>query len=569
MPKGPFLNPNGASTSVQSLFQDAVAMHQQGQLVSAQMLYESVLHKQPRNADALHLLGLIALQVKDYHKAADSIAKAIKANPSNAVYYLNQGIALKELHQFDAAVASYDRAIALQPHYAAAHYSRGNVLKELKRLDEAVVSYDKAVALQPHDVLAHSNRGLALQELKQLDAALASFDRAIAIDPSFAEGYLNKSIALRHLQRLEDALVSNAAAIALQPHNALAHSNHGLALHALNQLDAAVASFDNAIAIDPSFAEAHFNKSLSLLLGGAFEQGWVEYEWRWKRKESLLTNRQFSQPRWTGTQSLEGKTVLLYSEQGLGDSLQFCRYAQSVAALGAHVILEVQQPLLGVLQGVEGVHHLVAVGSQIPPFDYQCPLLSLPAAFKTNACNMIAARGYLRANDAVVAKWSERLGKKMKPRVGIVWSGNAAHSNDHNRSLDLERMLAQFPADVELVSLQKELREADASTLESNPHVRHFGADLQDFSDTAALCGLMDVVICVDTSVAHLSAALGMPTWILLPFNPDWRWLLHGSESPWYASVKLFRQRHHGDWTSVFSELRSDLAKLPGVCVGQ
>lgn len=565
MPKGPSLKPNGASTSVQSMFQDAVAMHQRGQLVSAQMLYESILHKQPRNADALHLSGLIALQLKDYQKAADLIAKAIKANPGNAVYYLNQGIALKELLQFDAAVASYDRAIALQPHYAAAHYSRGNALKDLKRLDEAVVSYDKAVALQSNDVLAHSNRGLALLELKQFDAALASFDRAIAIDPGFAEGYLNKSIALRHLQRLDDALASNATAIALQPHNALAHSNHGLALHALNQLDAAVASFDNAIAIDPSFAEAHFNKSLSLLLGGVFEQGWEEYEWRWKRKESLLTNRQFVQPRWTGAQCLEGKTILLYSEQGLGDSLQFCRYAQSVAALGAHVIMEVQQPLLGVLQGLEGVRDLVPVGSHLPPFDFQCPLLSLPAAFKTNGCNMVNAQGYLRAEEAKVAQWSERLGNKMKPRVGIVWSGNTAHSNDQNRSLNLETMLAQFPANVELVSLQKELREADASTLESHSYVRHFGADLQDFSDTAALCSLMDVVICVDTSVAHLSAALGLSTWILLPFNPDWRWLLNGTESPWYASAKLFRQRQHGDWTSVFSDVRSDLATLPGL----
>lgn len=551
------------------MLQEAMALHQQGQLMPAQMLYEGVLRKQPRNADALHLSGLIALQFKEHQKAVDLIAKAIKANPGNAVYHLNQGIALKELRQLAAAVASYDRAIALQPGYAAAHYSRGNALKDLKRLDEAVASYDKAVALQPNDVLAHSNRGLALQELKQLEAAVASFDRAIAIDAGFAEGYLNKSIALRYLQRLDDALASNAKAIALQPHNALAHSNHGLALHELNLLDDAVASFNKAIAIDPDFAEGRFNKSLSLLLGGAFDQGWVDYEWRWKRKEAIPTNRQFIQPRWTGTQPLEGKTVLLYSEQGLGDSLQFCRYAQTVAALGAHVILEVQPSLIGVLQGLEGVHELIATGTEIPSFDYQCPLLSLPAAFKTNTSNIAGARGYLRTDDAAQAKWSERLGKKIKPRVGLVWSGNAAHSNDHNRSLTLAQMLASLPLDVEFVSLQKELRAVDQATLENHPKVLHFGEDLRDFSDTAALSSLMDVVISVDTSVAHLTAALGLPTWILLPFSPDWRWMLNRTDSPWYASVTLYRQKAHGDWAQALSEIGADLAALTGTVSGQ
>lgn len=562
MPSGPFLQPNRISTSVQAMFQEAMALHQQGQLVPAQLLYENVLHKQPRHADALHLLGLIALQFKEHQKAADCIAKAIKANPGNAVYYLNQGIALKELRQFAAAVASYDRAIALQPGYAAAYYSRGNAFKDLRRLDEAVVSYDKAIALQPNNVLAHSNRGLALQEFNQLDAAVASFDKAIAVDPNFAEGYLNKSIALRYLMRLDEALACNDKAIALQPHNAVAHSNRGLALQELNQLDAAVVSFDKAIAVDPSFADSYFNKSLALLLAGDFEKGWVTYEWRWKRQLAVHTNRQFLQPRWTGEQPLEGKKILLYCEQGLGDSLQFCRYARSVAALGAHVIMEVPQSLIGVLQGLDGVHDLIAAGTEMPRFDYQCPLLSLPAAFKTDISNIVDGHGYLRADTATVAKWSERLGKKIKPRVGIVWSGNTAHSNDHNRSLTLEKMLAQISIDVEVVSLQKELRAVDQATLERNPQLRHFGDDLHDFSDTAALCSLMDVVISVDTSVAHLSAALGLRTWILLPFSPDWRWLLNRTDSPWYASVTLYRQAVPGDWTRAFEMLRKNLINL-------
>lgn len=562
MQSGPIQQPNKTSTSVQAMFQEAMVLHQHGQLLPAQLLYQNVLLKQPRHADALHLSGLIALQFKEYQKAADLIAKAIKANPGNAVYYLNQGIALKELRQFVAAVSSYDKAIALQPNYAAAYYSRGNALKDLKRLNDAVVSYGKAIALQPNDVLAHSNRGLALQELNQLDDAVASFDKAISIDPGFAEGYLNKSIALRVLMRLDEALASNDKAIALQPQNAVAHSNRGLVLQELNQLDAAVMSFDKAISIDPEFADSYFNKSLALLLGGDFAKGWILYEWRWKRQLVISKTRQFAQPRWTGEQSLVGKVILLYSEQGLGDSLQFCRYARSVAALGARVIMEVPQSLIGVLQRLDGVHDLIAAGTEIPNFDYQCPLLSLPAAFKTNTGNIVDANGYLRTDTATVAKWSEFLGKKTKTRVGIVWSGNTAHSNDHNRSLTLAQMLAQIPIEAEIVSLQKELRTVDQATLEGNPRLRHFGENLHDFSDTAALCSLMDVVISVDTSVAHLSAALGLRTWILLPFSPDWRWLLNRTDSPWYTSVTLYRQDAPGDWTGAFEMLNKNLRDL-------
>ena len=539
-----------------------MALHQCGQLLQAQLLYEKILHAQPQNADALHLSGLIAWQLKDHQKAADLIAKAICVNPGNPAYHLNLGIAMKELRQFSAAVSSYDNALAVQPAYAAAHYSRGNALCDLKCFDEAVASYDKAIALQPNDVFAHLNRGLALQELNQLDAAIGSFDQALAIDPNFAEAYLNKSIALRRLMRLDEAMAANDKAIALQPLNPLAHSNRGLALHERNQLGAAVDAFDRAIAIDPAYADAYFHKSLSLLLAGNFSAGWDYYEWRWKRKSAVATGRSFIQPLWTGSESLQGKTILLYGEQGLGDSLQFCRYAKSVSDLGAHVILEVQQPVVGVLQGLDGVHHLIAAGTELPPFDYQCPLLSLPQVFKTDAGNIASTHAYLQTDAAAVAKWTGRMGEKTKPRVGLVWSGNGAHSNDHNRSLNLAHMLAHLPVGVEFVSLQKELRPADQATLESNPHILHFGEDLNDFSDTAALCSLMDVVVSVDTSVAHLSAALGQRTWILLPFSPDWRWLLNRTDSPWYASVALYRQQAPGDWTTAFEMLKKDIQNL-------
>ncbi len=507
------------------LLQQAVALHQNGQLAQAQAIYLDILKSQPKHFDALHLLGVIALHTKNYQSAVDLIDKAIETYPSNANAYYNRGNALKELKQLDAAVASYDQAIRLKPDYADAYYNRGGILKELKQLDAAVASYDQVINLNPGYADAYYNRGNILKELKQLDAAVASYDQAIRLKPDYTDAYYNRGIALGELR----------------------------------QLDAAVANYDQVISLNPDYADAYWNKALVLLVNGDFEKGWEFYEWRWKRDAFSSPKRNFPQPLWLGVEALQNKTILLHSEQGLGDTLQFCRYAQLVAALGARVILEVERPLINLLRGMSCISELVEKGTTLPAFDYHCPLLSLPLAFKTNLNTVPASSGYLNSDKAKVENWQATLGAQTKLRVGIVWSGSTGHENDANRSLLLSDLIAYLPQDVEYVSLQKELRDVDKETLQANPRIKHFGSELKDFTDTAALCELMDIVISVDTSVAHLSGALGRPTWILLPYKPDWRWLLDGADSPWYSSVKLFRQDSSCNWDSALKSVKADL----------
>jgi hypothetical protein len=315
----------------------------------------------------------------------------------------------------------------------------------------------------------------------------------------------------------------------------------------------------------PGYAEAHYNKSHALLLLGEFDKGWGLCEgWRWKVEELIKAGggkRNFSQISWHGQKSLAGKTILLYSEQGYGDTIQFCRYVKLVANLGARVILEIQtESLRGLLSDLEGVAQLVK-GNELPDFDFQCSLLSLPLAFKTNIKTIPASASYLNSDAINVAQWKTRLGEKAKPRIGLAWSGNTAHKNDNNRSFPLSSLVKHIPTGFQYVSLQKEVRDVDKPTLQARPDILNFANELNDFSDTAALCELMDIVISVDTSVAHLAAALGKPTWILLPFMPDWRWLLDRTDTPWYPSAKLYRQEAAGDWNGVFERVGADLTR--------
>ena len=447
---------------VQVRLQKAMALHQSGQLAQAKTLYEGILATQPRNADALSLLAIVATQTGDHALALETINKAIKINPANAGYYLNRGAAQKELKLLTEAVASFDKAIALKPDYAE----------------------------------AYSNRGIVQKELKQIDAAIASLDRAIALKPAHAEAYWNKAIAL--------------------------------------------------------------------LVSGNFEQGWPLYEWRWNLNDPNFVRRNYPQPVWLGDESVQGKTVFLYGEQGLGDTLQLCRYARLVKDRGARVVMEVPLALKPLLQGLDGIDEWVLTNTPPPGFDYHCPLLSLPLALKTTLSDIPGQTPYLHSDAALQAQWAQRLGPKTAPRVGLVWSGNPVHKNDHNRSIPLERLLAHLPPGLEYVSLQKDPREADKATLQARPDVLHLGDELQHYADTAALCAQMDVVLSVDTSVAHLSAGLGRTTWILLPYNPDWRWLHDRSDSPWYPSATLYRQPRAGDWSGALQQVQQHLAVLAG-----
>jgi tetratricopeptide (TPR) repeat protein len=432
-----------------------------------------------------------------------------------------------------------------------------------KDFGRAIPLYDQAIGLDPARAEPYYKRANALRDIGHMDVALASYDQAIERKPDYAFAYCNRGVVLHSLGSLDAALSSLDAAIGLEANDAFAHYNRALVLQDGHRWEEAVASYDRAIAINPEFADAQYNRSMAALFRGDFARGWPGFEWRWKNAQRLSIGalRNFQQPLWLGQESIAGKRLLLHKEGGLGDTLQFCRYAKLAAARGASVILEVQAPLLGLLANLEGVSQLVASGSALPPFDSHCPLMSLPLAFNTTLDTIPACRKYLSSDAAKVAAWRERLGEPTRPRVGLVWSGNPNNPIDARRSLRLADWLPHLPAEFHYFCLQRELREDDAAVLDSSAIIFSYDDDLLDFPNTAALCECLDVVISVDTSPAHLSGALGQRTWLLLPFTPDWRWMRDRDDCPWYPTMRLYRQKAAGDWNEVFSRVAADLQR--------
>jgi tetratricopeptide (TPR) repeat protein len=543
--------------------QQAIALHRLGRLSEAQAIYEEILGIEPRHFDALHLSGLIAARTGNPGKAAALFGKAVEIDPGHAAVFFNRGNALCDLEQWETALASYDRAIALKPDHADAHYNRGSVLSKLRQPGAALASFDRAIEINPRFAAAHFNRGNLLQELEQWDAALASYARAIESNPLFAEAYANRGALYSRLDQIEAALASYEQAIAINAGYAEAYCNRGLLLQEVKEWDAALASCDKAISLRADYAEAYVNRSFVRLLRADFDNGWADYEWRWKEKNgpNSADTRRFREPRWCGQEFTAGAAILVFCEQGLGDTLQFCRYVKNLSQLGFRVVLEVQPPLAGLLANLEGASQVLARGSALPCFDWQCPLMSLPLALKTNAHSIPAAKRYLDVDPAKLVRWQAALGPKTKPRVGLMWSGSPKNRRDRHRSIGLAELLRQLPVELQYVSLQKELRETDPQVLRSYPGIMDFADEQAGFSDAAALCDCMDLVISVDTSVAHLSAALGTETWILLPFSADWRWQLDRDDSPWYPAAKLYRQERVGDWNGVLERVSGDLRR--------
>jgi Flp pilus assembly protein TadD len=439
-----------------------------------------------------------------------------------------KAIAAAETHAFDRALEYYDQAIAVDPSRAEPHYKRANALRNVGRLEEAIAGYDDAIARKPDYAYAYCNRGVVQKSLGMFEAALASFDKAAALDPTDTLVPYNRALLLQEQGRWEEAL----------------------------------GSYDQAIAIDPGHADAHFNRAMAQLFRGDFANGWRGFEWRWKNAARLGIGApsSFSEPLWLGEQPLAGKRLLLQSEQGLGDTLQFCRYATLCAVQGATVILEVQPALVELLRTLQGVSQVIAKGTPLPAFDYHCPLLSLPLAFGTTLDTIPAAPKYLSTDAVKVAQWREALGARSRPRVGLVWSGNPNNLIDTRRSIPLSQWVPHLPREFHYFCLQNEVRAADQATLAAHPFIMSVG-DFPNFASTASFCECLDIVVCVDTSVAHLCAALGQRTWMLLPCVPDWRWMRDREDSPWYPSMRLYRQSVAGDWEGVFRRVASDLRR--------
>ena len=503
-------------------------------------------------------LGLQALNRPA--EALVAIDRAIALKPGFAEAHYNRGIVLQDLKRPADALAAYDKAIALKPNFPEAHYNRGRALEHLARPTEALTAYNRAIELNPFFAEAYTARGNILQDLRQLEEALVSHDRAIALKPDFPEAHSNRGNVLMYLMRPAEALASCDKAITLKPDFPEAYNNRGNILQDLRRFEEALLAYDKSIALKPDFVEAHNNKSFLLLLMGRFEQGWREHEWRKKRSNPVAADSH-PQPLWLGAENITGKTLFIWCEQGFGDTIQFCRYAKLLEARGARIILSVQESLLALLKHISPTIEVIDSSRTPTDFDYHCPLMSLPLAFGTTLETIPTGPAYLKADPDLRSAWEARLPPKTKRRIGVIWSGSTTH-NIYNRSMPLETFLALPGPDADWVCLQKEISEKDISLLQQDGRIVFFGDDLRDFSDTAALLDLMDLVITIDTSIAHLAGAMGKPVWVLLPYSADWRWLLDRTDTPWYPSARLVRQRELGNWAALIEEVKSELKTI-------
>lgn len=554
----PSKSPTPAARDVPGRFAAALSAHQRGALGEAISGYREVLAANPDHVDALGNLAVAQQALGRPEEAVETLRRAIALRPDLAELHVNLGAALKALGRLDEARDVLEHAIRLRPDFAQAHITLGNVERAAGDAQAALVAYERAVKIAPGSAAALSNQGLALKDLGRRDEAITRFRAALTANPGAAELHYNFGNTLRETGALDEAAEALARAVALDPRHKQALTNLGVTLRDLGRIDDALDAFDRAIALDADYADAHWNRALACLLAGDFERGWPAYEWRWRA--TGMQPRPFEQPLWDGA-PLDGRTILLHAEQGLGDTIHFIRYAPMVAARGGRVIVECQAPLVRLVETCAGIQRVMARGESLPTFDVHAPLMSLPGLFGTRLDTIPAAVPYLAPPQDGKRELATAIdAASLRRKLGIVWAGNPDHNNDRNRSIApaLFADLAKRP-DVALFGLQKGV-EPDA--IQALPGVPNLAPWLADFADTAFAVSRLDLVITVDTAMAHLAGALNRPVWLLLPFAPEWRWLLGREDSPWYPSMRIFRQARPGDWRGVMDRVSEALDAL-------
>ncbi|GAA5149624.1 tetratricopeptide repeat protein [Prosthecobacter algae] len=540
----------------------ALELHRSGRVQEACTIYAILLQAEPGSAVALQGLATAHAQRGDFVVAVELFDRALKLKPDYAEAHANRGNVLRCLARFEEALECYHRATELKPVFAEAYNSRGVVLRDLKRLEEALANHERAIEIKPDYANAWMNRGIVLREMGRYQEALSSYEQVIEMRPEDAQTFNYQGMVLYRLERYEEALASYRQAIRLRPDYAEAHYHHSLALRETLRVTEAVESCDRAIQVRPSYAEAWWNRAELLILAGDYPRGWRTFSWRWRSAEYGKVLRQFVQPLWDGTEDIAGKTLLVTLDGGFGDTLQFCRYVSLVVQRGADVILEVQAGLLTLMQGSFDNVCIITNGQRLPAFDCSCPLMNLPGAFALAMKDIPARLPYLQAPRKQVETWVRRLGTRTRPRIGLVWSGSTEHSNDRQRSMTLATMAALLDCDAEFHCLQKQVRDVDRQAIVDLP-IHTWEEELSNFSETAGLIMALDLVISVDTSVAHLAGALGRPVWVMLPHVPDMRWLLERDDSPWYPEImRLFRQPSRGAWPRVIARVSEELNRF-------
>ncbi len=518
---------------------------------------QRALAADPAYVDAWNELGNCLQDLARHEEALAAYERALALMPGHVEAMANAAVALSTLKRFDEAVAFCDRALATRPGDSDALNNRGTALRGLKRFDEAIADFHQSIAARPERADAHNNLGIALNESGRFEEAMTAFDRAIALNPKQGEAIGNRGNVFRELGRFEEAMADYDRAIAMKASLRDSINNRGICLVEMRRFDEAFAAFDAVAEIDHTYADAAWNRALIQILMGDYAQGWNNYEQRWKREDFKDKPNPFGRKPWLGEGDIAGKVLLVTAEQGLGDTLQMLRYVPLLAAKGGKVLAAVQNALVELTLGVPGVWGALGEGQPIPHWDEFVPTMSLPKVFGTTLETVPQNIPYVFAGEAARFKWAARLGPRAKPRIGLVWSGSREHKNDRNRSIPLSTLSPILDLDAEFISLQIDYRDADRTLMERDGRIVDLKDEIRSFTDTAGILEQVDLVISVDTSVAHLAGAMGKPLWLLLPYTPDYRWGLDVEYSPWYPTARLWRQGVERQWAPVIERVRA------------
>ena len=553
---------------IEKIIDNIILKYQDNKIEEALSLISEIILLEKENPYIYNIRANIYADQDLKAKALINYKKAIKYKSNYSEAYHNCGVIYEQMGNLEEASFNYKNAIKYSANNSEAFYNLGNVQKKLNKLEDALGNYEIAIELNSKFIEAHFNKGNLLREIKKWKESIACFKEVIKLKNDYAEAYYNLGNVYEELHLFEDALHSYEKAIEYKPRYAQAWANKGVVLEEIEKIDEALISYDKAIELEGNYAPAYHNKALLLLLNGEIKAGFELYEWRWlvKDNNSQQNKRVFSKPLWLGEEELRNKTILIHSEQGLGDTIQFCRYIPLLKKIGAKVIFKVQSPLKKLMTNLEGVDYLITSNDSVPYYDFHCPLLSLPLAFKTSLVTIPDNTPYLHISNQILEKWSQYKDDSGFT-IAICWQGSAHSRLDYGRSFPvaLFKNISQIKG-VRLISIQKNYGTEQLENLLPDIRIEKIAEDFDigenAFLDTAAIMKSVDLIITSDTSLSHLAGALGLPNWLLLKRIPDWRWMLDRSDSPWYPNHKLFRQKKIGDWISVFDEVENEIKLL-------
>lgn len=515
----------------------AALSRKNGDFANAQLIYKQILTSDPTDVEALFEFGLLT----------------------------------HELKQKDIATSIFSKIIDLDDTYHLAFFQRGLIHSQNKKYELAICDFSSALNIEPNFFKALSSRGIAFTKQSNFDAAHMDFCAVVELRPNCADAYYNRALARKNLKKIGLAIADYTQAIKLNPSHFQALNNRGMALRELRLFGEAIEDFGNCVAVKPDFADGYFNKALTHIMIGDYKNAWPLYEHRWDSSSFNSKKRNFDKPLWLGRPSLAGKTILLHSEQGLGDSLQFCRYIKKFRGLSCEVLLEIERPLMRIMENILPAKQIFEKGTDLPAFDFHCPLMSLPLAFQTTVETIPFSSPYLSVNLDRVRWWQHYLGEPKKPRVGLVWQGNPHHSHNLRRSMQLGDIVKYLPADLDWYSLQFDVSVEDQRIINDTCQLTHFGPLIGDFAETAALCTALDAIVSVDTSIAHLCGAVGKPVHLLLSYIADSRWHAEGDNTPWYTTMRIHRQGVDGCWhrpiQQAVSEIKTSLSFQSSVLI--